>query len=185
MSSGQIHNIGFSLYIEMLEQTVKAMQTGSNPDLEHTLLSGTEVNLNLPALIPESYLPDVYNRLMLYQRIANTTNAHALQELQVEMIDRFGPLPLPVKHLLRQTRLTQKAQQLGITRIDANATYGKLEFSSNTQVNPVALVQLVQQQPHHFRLEGNKKLRFTLPVKESETRLQYLEDLLKKLAQSC
>ena len=183
--SGQIQNIGFSLYIEMLEQTVKAMQTGSNTDLEHTLPSGTEVNLNLPALIPESYLPDVYNRLMLYQRIANTTNAHALQELQVEMIDRFGPLPLSVKNLLRQTQLTQQAQQLGITRIDANASYGKLEFDSNNQVNPTALVKLVQQQPHHFRLEGNAKLRFTLPVKEPETRFQYLEDLLKKLAQSC
>jgi transcription-repair coupling factor (superfamily II helicase) len=179
--SGQMQSIGFSLYMEMLNATVEAMQKGETPNLDQPLQRGTEVNLNLPAVIPESYLPDVHNRLIMYQRIANAQNKATLKELQVEMIDRFGLLPEAIKSLFRQTRLKLKAQDIGISKIEASSQSGRLMFEKNTQVEPMALVKLVQTQPRQFKLEGSNQLRFTLPMEHPETRFQRVEDLLKLL----
>ena len=179
--SGQMQSIGFSLYMEMLNATVEAMQKGETPNLDQPIQRGTEVNLNLPAVIPESYLPDVHNRLIMYQRIANAQNKATLKELQVEMIDRFGLLPEAIKSLFRQTRLKLKAQDIGISKIEASSQSGRLMFEKNTQVEPMALVKLVQTQPRQFKLEGSNQLRFTLPMEHPETRFQRVEDLLKLL----
>jgi len=179
--SGQMQSIGFSLYMEMLNATVEAMQKGETPNLDQPLQRGTEVNLNLPAVIPESYLPDVHNRLIMYQRIANAQNNGTLKELQVEMIDRFGLLPEAIKSLFRQTRLKLRAQAIGISKIEASAQGGRIKFDKQTQVEPMALVTLVQTQPRQFKLEGSNQLRFTLPMEHHETRFQRVEDLLKQL----
>ena len=179
--SGQMQGIGFSLYMEMLNATVEAMQKGEEPNLDQPLQRGTEVNLNLPAVIPASYLPDVHNRLIMYQRIANAENNAALKELQVEMIDRFGLLPEAIKYLFRQTRLKLKAQTLGINKIEASASNGLIQFDKHTQVEPIALVKLVQNQPRQFKLEGSNRLRFSVPMEHYETRFQRVEDLLKLL----
>jgi transcription-repair coupling factor (superfamily II helicase) len=180
--SGQMQGIGFSLYMEMLNQTVEAMKRGETPNLDQPLKRGTEVNLRLPALIPETYLPDVHNRLVMYQRIANAEHDAALKELQVEMIDRFGLLPAQIKNLFRQNRLKLKAQALGVTRIEASAGNGRMEFSKNTNIDPMVLVKLVQTQPRNFKLEGGTKLRFTLAMENTETRFQRMEDLIKLLS---
>ncbi|PXB88584.1 transcription-repair coupling factor, partial [Pseudomonas aeruginosa] len=103
--SGQIQAVGFTLYMEMLERAVKAIRKGEQPNLEQPLGGGPEVNLRVPALIPEDYLPDVHARLILYKRIANAPDEEGLRELQVEMIDRFGLLPDPAKNLMRLTLL--------------------------------------------------------------------------------
>ncbi|MGB2181726.1 MAG: TRCF domain-containing protein, partial [Pseudomonadales bacterium] len=179
--SGQMQGIGFSLYMEMLNATVEAMQKGEEPNLDQPLQRGTEVNLNLPAVIPASYLPDVHNRLIMYQRIANAEDNAALKELQVEMIDRFGLLPEAIKYLFRQTRLKLKAQTLGINKIEASASNGLIQFDKHTQVEPIALVKLVQNQPRQFKLEGSNRLRFSVPMEHYETRFQRVEDLLKLL----
>ncbi len=179
--SGQMQGIGFSLYMEMLNATVEAMQKGEEPNLDQPLQRGTEVNLNLPAVIPASYLPDVHNRLIMYQRIANAEDNAALKELQVEMIDRFGLLPEAIKYLFRQTRLKLKAQTLGINKIEASASNGLIQFDKHTQVEPIALVKLVQNQPRQFKLEGSNRLRFNVPMEHYETRFQRIEDLLKLL----
>ncbi len=126
--SGQIHTIGFTLYMEMLERAVSAIRAGKTPNIEEPLDHGSEINLRLPALIPEDYLPDVQARLILYKRIANTTDEDALRELQVEMIDRFGLLPEQLKTLVRVTALKQQAQRLGIRKIEAGANGGKLRI---------------------------------------------------------
>ncbi len=180
--SGQMQGIGFSLYMEMLNQTVEAMKKGETPNLDQPLSRGTEVNLHLPALIPETYLPDVHNRLVMYQRIANADDDGALRELQVEMIDRFGLLPDQIKNLFRQNRLKLKAQAMGVKRIEASSGSGRMEFAKTTQIDPMVLVKLVQMQPKNFRLEGGTVLRFTLPMEKTETRFQRMEDLIKQLS---
>ncbi|MBT4443931.1 MAG: transcription-repair coupling factor [Oceanospirillaceae bacterium] len=180
--SGQMQGIGFSLYMDMLNETVEAMKRGETPNLDQPLSRGTEVNLHLPALIPDTYLPDVHNRLVMYQRIANAEHNAALKELQVEMIDRFGLLPEQIKNLFRQNRLKLRAQAIGVTRIEASAGSGRIEFGSNTQVDTMTLVKLVQTQPKHFRFEGSSSLRFSLAMEKTETRFQRMEDLIKQLS---
>ncbi len=180
--SGQMQGIGFSLYMEMLNQTVEAMKKGETPNLDQPFTRGTEVNLHLPALIPESYLPDVHNRLVMYQRIANAEHNAQLKELQVEMIDRFGLLPDQIKNLFRQNRLKLKAKAIGVTHIEASASSGRIEFGKNTQIDPMVLVTLVQTQSKHFRFDGGTNLRFTLPMEKIETRFQRMEDLIKQLS---
>jgi transcription-repair coupling factor (superfamily II helicase) len=180
--SGQIHTIGFTLYMEMLERAVKAIRAGKTPNIEEPLDRGAEVNLRLGALIPDEYLPDVQARLMLYKRIANTDDDDALRELQVEMIDRFGLLPDPVKNLFRVTALKQRAQQLGIRKIEAGPNGGKLEFEQQPLIEPIVLVKLVQTKPGTYRLAGATALSFTSDLEEPEQRFQFIEQLLATLA---
>jgi transcription-repair coupling factor (superfamily II helicase) len=135
--SGQIESIGFSLYMEMLNQAVEALRSGKIPDLDSPLEPvNQEVNLHAPTLIPEDYLPDVQARLILYKRIAGAKNAAALDALQVEMIDRFGLLPNQLKQLFSVTKLKLLAQSLGVVKLDLGAERGKLEFSKTTRVDP-------------------------------------------------
>jgi transcription-repair coupling factor (superfamily II helicase) len=180
--SGQIHTIGFTLYMEMLERAVKAIRAGKTPNIEEPLDRGAEVNLRLGALIPDDYLPDVQARLMLYKRIANTADDDALRELQVEMIDRFGLLPDPVKNLFRVTALKQRAQQLGIRKIEAGPNGGKLEFEQQPLIEPIVLVKLVQSKPQTYRLAGATALSFTSDLEQPEQRFQFVEQLLALLA---
>ncbi|WP_339615481.1 transcription-repair coupling factor [uncultured Gilvimarinus sp.] len=179
--SGQIHTIGFSLYMDMLDRAVKAMRAGKEPNINQPLEDNTDVNLRVPALIPDDYLPDVHSRLVMYKRLAGATNSEALRELQVEMIDRFGLLPEPVKNLVRVTDIKLIAAELGIKKLEASATGGKLEFAADTAVDPYNIVQLVQNQPNVFRLEGANLLKFTLPMDDPEMRLEHVKDLLQML----
>jgi transcription-repair coupling factor (superfamily II helicase) len=179
--SGQIHTIGFTLYMEMLERAVKAIREGKEPNIEDALDAGSEVNLRLPALIPDDYLPDVHSRLILYKRIANATTDDALRELQVEMIDRFGLLPDPVKNLFRVTRLKLRAQAVGIRKVEAGASGGKLEFADHTQVEPIALVKLVQTRSATYQLAGATALRFTDNLTDIEARFRFVDELLSLL----
>ena len=178
---GHIESIGFSLYMEMLEQAVAALKKGEQPDVEKPLSGGPEVNLRIPALIPEDYLPDVFTRLTLYKRIAGCRHGEALRELQVEMIDRFGLLPQQVKDLFAVTALRQRAEQIGIRKIDAGGQWGRLEFSEQTVVNPLALVKLVQSAPNRYRLDGATALRFALNADSSAERLEAVNTLLDQL----
>lgn len=180
--SGQIQAVGFSLYMDMLERAVKAIQKGEQPNLEQPLGTGIDINLRLPALIPDDYLPDVHNRLILYKRIASAVNEEELKELQVEMIDRFGLLPEPVKYLIRQTYLKLLAEQLGIIKIDIGPQGGKIEFSTNTHVNPLVIIKLIQSQPNKYKLEnGGTIFKFQIPMEKAEERFVILESFFDKL----
>lgn len=182
--SGQIQAVGFTLYMEMLERAIKAIQKGEQPNLEQPLGGGPEVNLRLPALIPEDYLPDVNARLILYKRIASAEDERALDELQVEMIDRFGLLPEPAKHLLRLTLLKLHAERLGIRKIDAGPQGGRIEFAADTCVDPGVLIQLIQGQPARYKLEGGSAFKFQVPMERPEQRFATLEALLERLTPS-
>ena len=145
--SGQIQSVGFGLYMEMLQRAVSALKRGEIPDIDAPLDHGSEIKLHMPALIPEDYLPDINSRLILYKRIAAAGSEQELRDLQVEMIDRFGLLPAQVKNLFQVARLRLKAQDLGITAIEAGPEGGSIDFRTNTRVHPISLVKLVQSDP--------------------------------------
>ena len=180
--SGQIEGIGITLYMQLLDEAVKAIREGRTPNADLPLGHGTEMNLRIPALIPEDYLPDVHNRLMLYKRIASVDNREALKELQVEMIDRFGLLPEPAKNLIRQTELRLQAEALGIVKVDAGKEWARLEFGSSTPVDPLILVKKVQSAPDQYRLEGANSFRFRLKDASTNGKLDGISSMLGELA---
>ncbi|WP_116919497.1 transcription-repair coupling factor [Tamilnaduibacter salinus] len=182
--SGQIESIGFTLYMELLEEAVQAIREGRTPNAELPLSHGTEINLRIPALIPDDYLPDVHNRLLLYKRISGAHKASELKELQVEMIDRFGLLPDATKNLLRQAQLRIRAEALGIQKIDGSGDWGRLEFGNNTPVDPLALVEKVQSAPDRYQLEGANTFRFRLKDTSTDGKLSGVADMLAALEQS-
>ncbi|MBC9251366.1 transcription-repair coupling factor [Pseudomonas alcaligenes] len=179
--SGQIQAVGFTLYMEMLERAVKAIRKGEQPNLDQPLGGGPEINLRVPALIPEDYLPDVHARLILYKRIANAADEDGLKELQVEMIDRFGLLPEATKNLVRITLLKLQAEKLGIKKIDAGPQGGRIEFAGDTCVDPMVLIKLIQGQPNRYKFEGATLFKFQVPMERPEERFNTLEALLERL----
>jgi len=179
--SGHIQGIGFSLYMEMLEQAVKSIQSGKNPNAEIPLHHGAEVNLHVPSLIPDDYLPDVNSRLTLYKRISNAQNDNDLRELQVEMIDRFGLLPEQVKNLFKVTALKLQLTPLGIQKLDAGAESGRIEFGRETNIDPFRLIQIVQTRPATYKLEGGQALKFIENMPKIDQRITVIERLLLDL----
>jgi len=179
--SGHMHSIGFTLYSEMLAQTVKMMKEGKTPNLDLGLHSGTEVNLHIPALLPDTYVPDVHGRLMIYKRLASADSEAQLRELKVELIDRFGLLPEPARNLFEVTRLRLLAEALGIVRIEATATGGKLRFTQDTQIDPLTLVKLVQKESTRYSLGSANELKFRQETRQPQERLAMVEQLLARL----
>lgn len=179
--SGQIESIGFSLYMEMLERAVKNLQEGKAAGSNITGVQQHEVNLRIPALIPDDYLPDAATRLVLYRRISCATSDDALRDLQVEMIDRFGLLPDAVKNLFRQASLRLRVLQLGIDKLEASANGLRVEFGSETRVDPFALVKLIQQYPTRYKLEDGTRLVIKDDLEETEARFSAVETLLQQL----
>ena len=180
--SGQIQEIGFTLYSDLLERAVNALKSGKQPELNAPMNKGVEVELQAAALIPEDYLPDVHLRLVLYKRIANTETAADLRELQIEMIDRFGLLPEAVKTLFSVTELKQQAEKLGIKKIEANATGGRIIFTATPNINTEQLINLIQTQAAVYRLDGMDKLRFTKNFADVEQKVAFIAALLVKLS---
>ncbi|MDA7087789.1 transcription-repair coupling factor [Pseudomonas sp. SA3-5] len=179
--SGQIQAVGFTLYMEMLERAVKAIRKGEQPNLEQPLGGGPEINLRVAALIPESYLPDVHARLILYKRIASAADEDGLKELQVEMIDRFGLLPEPTKNLVRLTLLKLQAEKLGIKKVDAGPQGGRIEFAADTCVDPLTLIKLIQGAPARYKFEGATMFKFQVPMEQPDHRFNTLEALFERL----
>ena len=179
--SGQIQEIGFSLYAELLERAVKAIKQGHEVDLSQPLEHGPEIDLHLPALIPEDYLPDVHSRLVMYKRIANAADEEALRELQVEMIDRFGLLPEAVKNLFRLTTLKLLAAPLGIRKIDAGPTGARFDFNEQPHVEPMRIIELIQAAPTRYRLDGQSTLRLSGDLEDIDRRIEAVEELLRRL----
>jgi transcription-repair coupling factor (superfamily II helicase) len=142
---------------------------------------GIEIELHVPALIPESYLADVQTRLTLYKRIASAKNSAGLRELQVEMIDRFGLLPDPIKALFEVAELRLTAEQMGIMKLDFGPHGGRVEFSDQAQADPAALIQLIQERSQDFRMQGPQKLRILMQQQDPARRFQEAKTLLERL----
>jgi transcription-repair coupling factor (superfamily II helicase) len=179
--SGHIQTIGFTLYLEMLDRAITALKDGKKLTLETSLESGIEVNMHLPALIPDDYLPDVNMRLTLYKRISDCKTSGDLHELQVEMIDRFGLLPETTKTLFKLAEIKQIGTTLGLKKIEAGPKGGRLKFTPNTPVEPITIIKMVQTDPDIFRLQNNDQLSFTLPLNDAENRFKFISDVFDKL----
>jgi transcription-repair coupling factor (superfamily II helicase) len=179
--SGQIAEIGFSLYTELLERAVKSIRSGKIPDLDPSARHGAEVELHVPALIPEDYLPDVHARLTLYKRIASARDEDALQELQVEMVDRFGLLPEPTKQLFATAALRVEATRLGLRKLDLGGMGGRVVFQAQPNVDPMSVIRLIQSQPKVYAMDGPDKLRIRMELPDAASRLRTARGLLQLL----
>ncbi|MDO4697811.1 MAG: transcription-repair coupling factor [Pasteurellaceae bacterium] len=181
--SGQIESIGFSLYMDLLENAVKALQEGREPSLDDITQNQMEIELRVPALLPDDYVPDVNMRLSFYKRIASHENADALREIKVELIDRFGLLPTPAENLFQITQLREIAKGLGLQKIDAGINGGYLEFKSTATPDPIKFLKLIQQDKLHYKFDGPLKFRFMHKIEDSAERLKFVSELLVGLAE--
>ncbi len=179
--SGRMQEIGFDLYAEMLERAVSDLKNGTTSNLEEPLEQQVEVDPGEPALLPEDYLPDVNARLVLYKRIAAARNRDELDELQVEMIDRFGLLPEPTRNLLHATALKLVAAPLGIRKIEANSEGAQLLIGSDHKLDPLKLITLIQQSPDQFQLGGQDLLRIRWNQEDAGERMREIVSLLLRL----
>jgi len=179
--SGQIEEVGFSLYTELLERAVRALKEGRIPDFDLTSEHDAEIELHIAELIPDDYIGDVHTRLTLYKRIAGARDADALRELQVEMIDRFGLLPEPVKNLFAVTAVKLGANALGVRKFDLGDKGGRIVFKPQPNVDPLRVIKLIQAQPKVYSLDGQDKLKIRLELPGAAERLGMARDLLGKL----
>ena len=181
--SGQIESIGFSLYMELLRRAVTAIQAGQVPNLDAPLEPvGQEVNLHCSTLIPDDYLPDVHVRLLMYKRIANASTSAELDALQVEMIDRFGLLPVPLKQLFRITGLRLRLNPLGIVKFDLGERGGVVRMSESTPIDPARVVALIHREPATYRLGSDSRLRIARALPDLADRFSFAERLVDLLA---
>ncbi len=180
--SGQIESIGFSLYMELLDAAVKALKEGREPSLEELTQQQADIELRVPALLPDDYLGDVNMRLSFYKRIAAAESKAELDELKVELIDRFGLLPDATKNLLQIAELRLLVEPLKVVRIDAGTQGGFIEFSAKAQVNPDKFIQLIQKEPIVYRFDGPLKFKFMKDLSDNKVRLEFVVDLLRTIA---
>ncbi len=180
--SGQINEIGFTLYTELLERAVRSLRENQDIDFDTPLMRASEIDFHSPALIPESYIADAHHRLVEYKRIASAENRDALKEMQVELIDRFGLMPDSLKNLFRVTEIKLQTARMGIEKIDVGDQSGKIVFSSKPSIEPMKIIGLIQSEPQTYRFDGKQTLRFSCQDDELETRFQQIEQLLTHLA---
>jgi len=185
--SGEIHEIGYQLYTEMLNRAVKSLKSGKEPDLLSPLQATTDVNLGVPALLPQDYCPDVHERLSLYKRFAGTTDFSELMGLREELVDRFGDLPDQAKSFYETHRLRLEMSGFGIKKIDATPSSIQIQFIPNPPIDPMKIIQLIQSSKN-IQLNGQDKLK-VLPPKERdfeklEQRLDFIRKILRSLNES-
>ena len=185
--SGEIHEIGFQLYTEMLNRAVKSLRSGKEPDLLSPLQATTDVNLGVPALFPNDYCPDVHERLSMYKRFAGTNDFSELMGLREELVDRYGDLPDQAKSLYETHRLRLEMTGFGIKKIDASPTSIQIQFIPNPPIDPMKIIQLIQSSKY-IQLNGQDKLKI-LPQKERdfeklEQRLDHIRKILRSLNES-
>jgi transcription-repair coupling factor (superfamily II helicase) len=180
--SGNMQEVGFDLYTQMLNAAVRALRSGREPDLLAPLAAVTEINLHVPALLPRDYVDDVHQRLSLYKKLASCNDEDGLLTLQEELVDRYGKLPEPARALIETHRLRLAAEQLGVKKIDASSDAIVLTFVPNPPLDPARLIALIQREKT-MRLAGQDKLRIDTKTPSLDARLQQLRAVFKALSQ--
>lgn len=183
--SGQINSVGFNLYMEMLEKAVQALKDGKEPSLTDTLGKQTEVDLRIPALLPEDYIGDINMRLAMYKKLANCQDLEEIDNIQIEFIDRFGLLPQAAKNLVQQAAIKLAAAEININKIEANDLGGTIEFDQEAKIDPGYLIQMIQKKPTLYRFDGPTKIRFMHKTPANHERLDYVLKLIDSLAKEC
>ena len=178
--SGEMQEIGFSLYSAMLDNAIQSLKQGKEPDMQHPLGVATEINLHVPALLPDDYCHDIHERLVLYKRMANCADNDQLDDMQRELIDRFGLLPNPARALLDCHRLRIAAKPLGITRIDASADSIQVQFIPNPPIDPIKIIQLIQSS-REYSLSGQDRLKVLVQIEDVNKRVMRIKELMQKL----
>ena len=180
--SGNMLEVGFQLYNEMLGEAVKSLKAGKEPDLLAPLSVTTEINLHAPALLPDDYCGDVHLRLSFYKKLATAKNVDQIDRLLEEIVDRFGKLPPQAQCLIDVHRLRVLARPYGVVKVDAAPTMIHVTFKPNPPIEPLAIIQLVQKN-RHIKLAGNDKLRIEKALPEAKDRAQLVRDVLRSLGQ--
>ncbi|MSR00981.1 MAG: transcription-repair coupling factor [Gammaproteobacteria bacterium] len=179
--SGEMTEIGLTMYLDMLDRAVKALKEGKKLALDSPLAAQSEVEMRVPALLPETYIGDVNMRLALYKRIAGASDTAMLDDLTEELVDRFGELPQPSQNLLRTMRLRLSARRLGIRRLDFGGHGGYLLFEAKNMVDPVAVIKLIQSRSREYRMDGPLKLRISRNLENEAERFVYVTELLQNI----
>jgi transcription-repair coupling factor (superfamily II helicase) len=179
--SGQMQEVGFNLYNDMLAHAVRSLKAGREPDLTQPLAVATEINLHVPALLPADYCADVHERLVLYKRLANCENEVELTAMQEELIDRFGLPPEPTQALLACHRLRLAAKAFGATKIDAGPEHALLQFAPNPPFDPAKLIALIQKD-RSLRLAGPDRVRIDRAAPTLDERVAVVREFLSRLA---
>ncbi|WP_455818104.1 transcription-repair coupling factor [Pseudomonas cerasi] len=182
--SGQMETIGFSLYMELLENAVEALKEGREPSLEDLTNNQTEIELRMPALLPDDFIPDVNTRLSFYKRIASAVQSDELDDLKIELIDRFGSLPDAARNLLDIAFMRLVAKKLGIRKVEASDKGGFIEFAEKNSVDPVWLIGLLQKEPHHWRLDGPTRLKFIRDLGERKVRMKWVQTFMQLMLEN-
>ena len=181
--SGELTEVGLAMFLDMLERAVEALKDGREPALDRPLAGATEVELHVPAFLPDDYVDDVHVRLGLYKRVAAAGPAE-LEDLNAELVDRFGELPTPAANLLKVARLKLRARELGVRRLDLGAGGGQVLFEEKNRLDPAVIIRLIQKSGRELRLEGSLKLRVTAQLAAVEKRFAYAQDLLQRFGGS-
>ncbi|MDY0975086.1 transcription-repair coupling factor [Massilia sp. CFBP9012] len=178
--SGEMLEIGFQLYSDMLNEAVRALKAGKEPDLAAPLSSTTEINLHVPALLPADYCGDVHERLSIYKRLANCESQDRIDSMQEELIDRFGKMPDAVKALVETHRLRIAARSVGIVKIDAHGEAASLQFMEKPPIDPIKIITLIQKN-RQIKLAGQDKLRITASMPDLAARVNQIKQTIKQL----
>jgi len=178
--SGEMLEVGFQLYSDMLNEAVKALKSGREPDLSAPLSSTTEINLHVPALLPSDFCGDVHERLSIYKRLANCETQDRVDDMQEELIDRFGKLPDAVKALIETHRLRILAKQVGIVKIDAHGEAANLQFMEQPPIEPMKIITLIQKN-RHIKLAGQDRLRIAANMPDLAARVNQVKQTIRQL----
>ncbi|MYN03796.1 transcription-repair coupling factor [Pseudoduganella sp. DS3] len=178
--SGEMLEVGFQLYTDMLNEAVRALKAGREPDLAAPLATTTEINLHTPALLPADFCGDVHERLSIYKRLANCGTQSGIDDLQEELIDRFGKLPDAAKALVETHRLRIAAKSVGIVKIDAHSEAVNLQFMPKPPIDPMRIIHLIQNQ-RHIKLNGQDKLKITANMPDLTARVNQIKTAIKQL----
>ncbi len=179
--SGQIHEVGFTLYNELLGRAVEALKAGEIPDLDQPLDQGIEVNLGVPALIPDDYLPDIHGRLVMYKRIASAKTNDDLDDLEIELIDRYGLLPEFAKNLFLVTHLKLLANSFGVSRIEMSHETARIHFGKSPKIDTTKILELILEEPDTYKLDGSEKLTIHTVTENIGERIDTIVNLLNDL----
>jgi len=180
--SGNMHEVGFQLYNEMLSEAVRALKNGQEPDLLKPFAAVTDINLHAPALLPEDYCGDVHLRLSFYKKLASAHTSDQVDALLEEIVDRFGQLPPSAQTLIDVHRLRVLVQPYGVAKVDATPNAILIAFKANAPVDGMRIIQLVQKNKH-IKLAGNDKLRIERALPNAHDRAQQVRDVLRSLGE--
>jgi len=179
--SGQIQEIGFSLYTDLLDRAVKALKAGKKADLDKPMHQGAEIELGEPALLPDDYIYDIHTRLIVYKRISNAANQNELDEIRVELIDRFGLLPETAKNFFEVTSLKLLTEEIGVEKITAVDALVRIIFNLDANINPTELIRLIQSKPDLYQLKGTHTLMIMQQTETCNERIEILRNIFNVL----